>query len=113
MRNVKLSKLWDQIHSSYWFIPAVMAVAAIALAFVMLSLDRTDKVEIDYWWIYTGGADGARSLLGTVAGSMISVAATAFSITIVALQLGCCYSFFNYNRSASACGFQLWPPPPA
>ncbi|MBD2728369.1 DUF2254 domain-containing protein [Nostoc sp. FACHB-892] len=87
MRNVKISKLWDQLHSSYWFIPAVMAVVATALAFTMLNLDRTDKVEIDYWWVYTGGADGARSLLGSVAGSMISVAATAFSITIVALQL--------------------------
>ncbi|MBG1240767.1 DUF2254 domain-containing protein [Nostoc sp. NZL] len=87
MRNVKLSKLWDQLHSSYWFIPAVMAVVATALAFTMLNLDRADKVEINYWWVYTGGADGARSLLGSVAGSMISVAATAFSITIVALQL--------------------------
>lgn len=87
MRNVKLSKLWDQLHSSYWFIPAVMAVVATALAFTMLTLDRTGKVGIDYWWMYTGGADGARSLLGSVAGSMISVAATAFSITIVALQL--------------------------
>jgi uncharacterized membrane protein len=87
MRNVKISKLWDQLHSSYWFIPAVMAVVATALAFTMLNLDRTGKVNIDYWWVYTGGADGARSLLGSVAGSMISVAATAFSITIVALQL--------------------------
>ncbi|MBD0263856.1 MAG: DUF2254 domain-containing protein [Tolypothrix sp. Co-bin9] len=87
MRNVKVSKLWDQLHSSYWFIPAVMAVVATALAFTMLNLDRTDKVDIDYWWVYTGGADGARSLLGAVAGSMISVSATAFSITIVALQL--------------------------
>ncbi|MBD0390195.1 MAG: DUF2254 domain-containing protein [Nostoc sp. C3-bin3] len=87
MRNVKISKLWDQLHSSYWFIPTVMAVVATALAFTMLNLDRTGKVNIDYWWIYTGGADGARSLLGSVAGSMISVAATAFSITIVALQL--------------------------
>ncbi|MBE9106625.1 DUF2254 domain-containing protein, partial [Nostoc cf. edaphicum LEGE 07299] len=87
MINVKISKLWDQLHSSYWFIPAVMAVVATALAFTMLNLDRTGKVDIDYWWVYTGGADGARSLLGSVAGSMISVAATAFSITIVALQL--------------------------
>ncbi|BAB77018.1 DUF2254 domain-containing protein [Anabaena sp. FACHB-709] len=87
MKNVKISKLWDQLHSSYWFIPAVMAVVATALAFTMLNLDRTDKVEIDYWWVYTGGADGARSLLEAVAGSMVSVAATAFSITIVALQL--------------------------
>jgi uncharacterized membrane protein len=64
-----------------------MAVVATALAFTMLNFDRTGKVDIDYWWVYTGGADGARSLLGSVAGSMISVAATAFSITIVALQL--------------------------
>jgi uncharacterized membrane protein len=87
MKNVKISKLWDQLHSSYWFIPAVMAVGATVLAFTILTLDRTDKVEVDYWWVYTGGSDGARSLLGSVAGSMISVAATAFSITIVALQL--------------------------
>ncbi|ARV59004.1 hypothetical protein BZZ01_10465 [Nostocales cyanobacterium HT-58-2] len=87
MRNVKVSTLWDQLHSSYWFIPAVMAVVATALAFTMLTLDRTGKVEIDYWWLYTGGADGAQSLLEAVAGSMVSVAATAFSITIVALQL--------------------------
>jgi len=87
MRNVKISKLWDQLHSSYWFIPAVMAVVATTLAFIMLNLDRTDKIEINYWWVYTGGADGARSLLEAVAGSMVSVAATAFSITIVALQL--------------------------
>ncbi|MBW4563853.1 MAG: DUF2254 domain-containing protein [Mojavia pulchra JT2-VF2] len=87
MRNVKVSKLWDQLHSSYWFIPAVMAVGATALAFTMLNLDRTDKLKINYWWVYTGGSDGARSLLEAVAGSMVSVAATAFSITIVALQL--------------------------
>lgn len=87
MKNVKLSKLWDKLHSSYWFVPTIMAVSATALAFTMLSLDRSGKAGIDYWWIYTGGADGARSLLGTVAGSMVSVCATAFSITIVALQL--------------------------
>jgi uncharacterized membrane protein len=87
MKNVKLSKLWDGLHSSYWFIPTVMALLATVLALTMLTLDRTGKGGIDYWWIYTGGADGARSLLGTVAGSMMSVAATAFSITIVALQL--------------------------
>lgn len=87
MRNVKLSKFWDQLHSSYWFIPAVMAVLTTALALIILTFDRTGKVEIDYWWVYTGGADGARSILEAVAGSMVSVTATAFSITIVALQL--------------------------
>jgi uncharacterized membrane protein len=86
MKNVRVSKLWDTLHGSYWFIPSIMAVLATILAFTMLMLDRTGK-SIDYWWIYTGGASGARSLLEVVAGSMISVSATAFSITIVALQL--------------------------
>lgn len=88
MKNVKLNKLWDTLHSGYWFLPTIMAIGAVALAFVMLTLDRTSVLAIEkWWWIYTGGADGARGLLEAVAGSMVSVTATAFSITIVALQL--------------------------
>ncbi len=88
MKNVKLGKLWDTLHSSYWFLPTIMAIGAVALAFAMLTLDRMSMLAIEkWWWIYTGGPDGARSLLEAVAGSMVSVTATAFSITIVALQL--------------------------
>ncbi|MBD1835321.1 DUF2254 domain-containing protein [Cyanobacteria bacterium FACHB-472] len=89
MKNIKLGKLWDSLHSSYWFVPTLMVVIAIALAFGMLSLDRAGKsgpLE-SLGWIYTGGPDGARTLLSAVAGSMITVAGTAFSITIVALTL--------------------------
>ena len=86
MKNVKLSKLWDSLHSSYWFIPTLMAASSIILAWAMLTVDRTGGTP-NWWWIYTGGTDGARSLLSAVAGSMVSVVATAFSITIVALQL--------------------------
>ena len=56
----------------------------------MLTIDRSGKSGLIGslgWLFYTGGADGARALLSAVAGSMISVTATAFSITIVALQL--------------------------
>lgn len=89
MKNVKLSKLWDSLHSSYWFLPTIMAVIAIALAFIMLALDRAGYAGLlkQLGLIYSGGADGAREMLSAVAGSMITVAATAFSITIVALQL--------------------------
>ncbi|WP_339460293.1 DUF2254 domain-containing protein [Nodularia spumigena] len=86
MNNVKLSKLWDALHTSYWFLPGILALSAVILAFTMLSLDRT--IGFDDWdWIYTGGPDGAREVLSAIAGSMVSVAATTFSITIVALQL--------------------------
>ncbi|MEC4812744.1 MAG: DUF2254 domain-containing protein [Scytonema sp. PMC 1069.18] len=89
MKNFKLGKLWDSLHSSYWFIPTLMAAMAIILAVGMLTLDRHGYYgPIEKWgWIYTGGPDGARAVLSAVAGSMISVTATAFSITIVALQL--------------------------
>lgn len=86
--NTKLSKYWDALQSSYWFLPSLILIAAILLAFTMLYLDRTDKPGItNLWWLYTGGPDGARSVLSAIAGSMITVAGTAFSITIVALQL--------------------------
>jgi uncharacterized membrane protein len=89
MNNAKFSKLWDSLHSSYWFIPMLMAIGAVILAFSMISLDRTGKagpIE-QLGWVYAGGPDGARAVLSAVAGSMATVTATAFSITIVALQL--------------------------
>lgn len=88
MRNVKLSKLWDTLQSSYWFLPGLMALAGMLLAFAMLALDQAEAVKTgELSWIYRGGPEGARGLLSAVAGSMVTVAATAFSITIVALQL--------------------------
>ena len=38
-------------------------------------------------WFYSGGAEGARAMLGAVASSSIGVASTIFSITIAALSL--------------------------
>lgn len=88
MSNLKLSKLRDSLLSSYWFLPTVMAAGAIALAFGLVALDRTTPKDVEgLSWIYQGGADGARAVLSAIAGSMVTVAATAFSITIVALQL--------------------------
>lgn len=89
MNNAKLSQVWDALRSSYWFVPTLMAGCAIALAFGMVTLDQSGKsgpIE-QLGWIYAGGPDGARTVLSTIAGSMITVAGTAFSIVIVALQL--------------------------
>jgi uncharacterized membrane protein len=88
MKNGKLTKFWDTLQSSYWFLPGLMALAGIILALMMLALDEAEVVKTgELSWIYQGGPDGARGLLSAVAGSMVTVAATAFSITIVALQL--------------------------
>jgi len=84
-----LLKYWDRLRSSFWFVPAVMACLAVALAVGAVELDRAGA---EGWlqglhWIYSGGAEGASLMLGTVAGSMIAIAGTVFSMTLVALSL--------------------------
>lgn len=80
---------WEALRSSYWFLPSIMTLVAIVAAFGVVRLDEAiGKQQVsDLGWIYTGGADGARQLLATVAGSMITVAGTVFSVTVVALSL--------------------------
>ena len=66
-----------------------MACLAVALALSAVALDRAIADD----WLqslglsYSGGAEGASLLLGTVAGSMIAIAGTVFSMTLVALSL--------------------------
>ncbi|MDQ3001130.1 MAG: DUF2254 domain-containing protein [Fibrobacterota bacterium] len=85
----KLNIAWYWVRSSFWFIPTLMVLGAIGLAEVSLRLDNAllpDTLE-SLHWIYAGSAEGARQLLATIAGSMITVAGVVFSITIVALTL--------------------------
>jgi len=66
-----------------------MTVGAIALSFATIALDWVVQErllrKIQFIWI--GGTEGARQLLSTIAGSMITVAGVVFSITIVVLTL--------------------------
>ncbi len=84
-----LLKHWDRLRSSFWFIPSLMAGAAIALSFITVALDEevTDRWLQSHGWAYTGGAEGASSLLSTVAASMIGIAGVVFSMTLVVLSL--------------------------
>lgn len=81
-------KYWDALHSSYWFFPAIMAVFAAIFAFLLTALDARYGAE---WlleraaWFHTIQPSGARTVLSTIAGSMITVAGVTFSITIAAV----------------------------
>ena len=85
----QLLALWETVRTSFWFVPSLMAAAAVALALVMVQVDRlaTDDRIQPGSWIHGGGPEGARAVLSTAAGSMITVAGVVFSITIVALTL--------------------------
>lgn len=89
MKYAKLSKLWDSLHSSFWFVPTLMVVLAIGLSFLTIAIDQKQETNImgEVGWAYSLGPNGSRAILSAIAGSMVSVATTAFSITIVALQL--------------------------
>lgn len=84
-----LSNLWEALRVSYWFVPSLMLVLAFVLSLVTLQADVTlgSRVTERVEWIYSSDPEGARKLLSTVAGSMISVAAVVFSITVLTLTL--------------------------
>jgi uncharacterized membrane protein len=77
------------MRSSFWFVPALMVVNAVALAILLITLDTNVELHLAARWplLFGAGAAGARGLLTTVASSMITVAGLVFSITLVALSL--------------------------
>jgi uncharacterized membrane protein len=85
--RTRLAHRWAVLRTSFWFVPGLMVVASVLLAAAALSLDSVLAGSDLPPWVYTGGADGARALLSTIAGSMVTVAGVGFSITIVALVL--------------------------
>jgi uncharacterized membrane protein len=87
--ETKFNKLLDSLHSSFWFIPTLMVVLAIGLSLATIGIDQKLEGDIigNLGWAYALGPNGSRAILSAIAGSMVTVATTAFSITIVALQL--------------------------
>jgi uncharacterized membrane protein len=85
----QLLKYWQLVRSSFWFVPGLMTGSAVALAFGMVAVDRakSDEWSESVGFAYTGGAEGASTVLGTIAGSMITIAGVVFSMTLVALSL--------------------------
>ena len=87
--KAKLFSYWNRMRSSFWFLPILMACAAVGLALATTTLDRGDTLRalrVD-GWLFTGGAEGASTVLGTIAGSMITVVGIVFSMTLVTLSL--------------------------
>jgi uncharacterized membrane protein len=85
-----MRKLWIDLRSSLWFVPTLLLLVAIALAFGLIEVDGVFADRLKPWgWLpfLKAGAAGARGMLEAIASSMITVAGLAFSITIVTLSL--------------------------
>jgi uncharacterized membrane protein len=92
---IRLRQLWFEINASYWFLPALFAVVAFALAHVLIHLDRSGVADVlnSIEALSPARPQGASNMLTVLAGSMIGVASTVFSITIAAVA----YASGNYG----------------
>jgi len=80
---------WSAVRDSLWFLPAVITAVAVALAVTLLVLEQQGPLRAGEppWWLYQGGAQGARTVLNVITASLITVTGVIFSVTIVAVQL--------------------------
>jgi uncharacterized membrane protein len=87
--KTRLINIWQSLRGSFWFIPALMVLAAVIMSWSMVVVDRVSRFEIQRFGfgLFSVSPEGARSVLSTIAGSMITVAGVTFSITIVVLNL--------------------------
>lgn len=87
--RAKLSKLWEYLRTSYWFVPSVVIIFSAMLAIGLVVLDKKIEVEPVYFDIlfFSGGPEIAGQLLSTIASMVITVTSIVFSITIVVLTL--------------------------
>jgi uncharacterized membrane protein len=84
--NARFTKIWQDLQSSYYFIPGLMGLGSICLAYLTIHLDEVYGLKVsEFGFFLSNKADGARTILATIAGSMMGVAATTFSITMVAV----------------------------
>jgi uncharacterized membrane protein len=85
--TARLRQALEALAGSYWFVPMLLGLAAIGLSLVTLRIDEDGRMNALIAWglLTSNGPDGARSLLSTVAGSIITVAGVVFSLTMVVL----------------------------
>lgn len=83
-----LLNVWDSLRSSYWFVPSLFVIGAIALSVVLPMVDR----QLSVWQVSVPESiptttEAARATLSLIASAMLSITGTVFSITVVTLSL--------------------------
>jgi len=87
---VKLSREQERAFQSFWLLPAAIVIAAVLAATALAEVDRflgLTEGGSAYQVAFGGSPEAARSILSTIAGSMLTLTALVFSITILVLQL--------------------------
>jgi uncharacterized membrane protein len=83
----QFSLAWQRAQTSLWFLPSLLVLASVPLALGLIRVDiAAGSGYGKHWWLFNGGAEGARVVLSVIAGSLITVLAVAFSGTMIAIQ---------------------------
>lgn len=83
----RLFGFWYRLISGLWFVPAAMVAGALVLWYAATAADVVFiRGGMSVSWVYSGGIQGARTILSVIASSTITVAGVVFSITMVALS---------------------------
>ncbi|MEO5710269.1 MAG: DUF2254 domain-containing protein [Nocardioidaceae bacterium] len=82
--------LRDAFRTQLWPLPGAAVLVAVAIGTVLPQVEAAHDGLLPqglHDYLFSGGADAARTVLDTVASSLITVTALTFSLTVVTLQL--------------------------
>ncbi|MBN1326865.1 MAG: DUF2254 domain-containing protein, partial [Candidatus Cloacimonetes bacterium] len=80
-----LENKWDNLRTNFWFLPFLMAVAAVVLCLVFLNIDNITGFAIP--GVGKGNLESIRSLLSVLIGAIVTALSIVFSSTVVVLTL--------------------------
>ena len=84
----RISNIWSNFRSSFWFVPTILMILATITAFTMIRFDKTwGQGIVEAYPMFEMSPPAARSILSSIVGAMVSTTGVVFSITIVALSL--------------------------
>lgn len=84
------ARLSESVESRLWPVPLAAVIVAVALGLLLprvdVLVDAGLPTAVDSA-VFNGGADTARTVLSSIAGSLITATSLTFSLTVIALQL--------------------------
>ena len=85
----KLKRRWNNLRGSFWFLPSLIVAGSVALAVALIQADTSGSGQWQARWprLFGASAAGARGMLSTIAGSMMTVVGVTFSMVLVTLAL--------------------------
>jgi uncharacterized membrane protein len=89
-RPIGSRRIAESLRAQLWPVPSIAIAVAIAIGIGLPIVDEAIDDDLPAWltvYLFQGGADAARAVLQAISGSLITVTALTFSLTVVTLQL--------------------------